>query len=176
MSPSDRGRYTRVAVALHWLVALLVVAQIVWGFWMQQIPKQPPGIRADAFNLHKSGGMLIFALMVARLGWRLGHPAPPLAALPAWQRVGAHVSHAALYVLLVAQPLVGYLGSVWSGYPVKFFGMVLPAWGTKDVALKDLMSQTHLVLACLLIAIIAVHIAAAVRHALARDGVLQRMT
>ena len=86
------------------------------------------------------------------------------------------MSHAALYMLLVAQPLVGYLGSVWSGYPVKFFGVVLPAWGTKDVALKDLMSQTHQVLAFVLIAVIAVHIAAALRHALSRDGVMQRMT
>jgi cytochrome b561 len=175
MSPSEL-RYTRVAVALHWLVALLVVAQIAWGFWMQQIPKQPPGVRADAFNLHKSGGMLIFALMVARLGWRLGHPPPALPPLAVWQRVGARVSHTLLYVLLIAQPLVGYLGSVWSGYPVRFFGLLVPAWGSKDTALKDLMSQSHAVIGGLLIAVIIVHIAAALRHAVARDGVLQRMT
>lgn len=175
MSPSD-GRYTRVAVALHWLVALLVLAQILWGFWMQQIPKQPPGMRADAFNLHKSGGMLIFALMVARLGWRLGHPAPALPALPAWQRVGARISHALLYALLIAQPLVGYLGSVWSGYPVRFFGLLVPTWGSKDTALKDLMSQCHYAIACALIAVIILHIAAALRHAAARDGIVQRMT
>jgi cytochrome b561 len=175
MSRSD-NRYTRTAVALHWLVALLVLAQIAWGFWMQQIPKQPLGVRADAFNLHKSGGMLIFALMVVRLGWRLGHPPPALPSLPAWQRVGARVSHTLLYVLLIAQPLVGYLGSVWSGYPVRFFGLLVPAWGSKDTALKDLMSQCHYVIACALIAVITVHIAAALRHAAARDGIVQRMT
>lgn len=175
MSRSDH-RYTRVAVALHWLVALLVVAQVTWGFWMQQIPKQPPGVRADAFNLHKSVGMLIFALMVVRLGWRLGHPPPPLPALPAWRRVGARVSHALLYVLLIAQPLVGYLGSVWSGYPVRFFGMLVPAWGSKDTALKNLMSECHYVIACALIAVIVVHIAAALLHAVARDGIIRRMT
>jgi cytochrome b561 len=156
-------------------VAALVLAQLAWGFWMQQIPKQPPGIRADAFNLHKSMGMVIFALMAARLGWRLRHPPPPLPALPAWQRVAAHLSHIALYTLLLAQPLIGYLGSLWSGYPVRLFGIVLPSWGGRDPALKDLMSQCHAVVGISLCVLVTVHIVAAIRHALRRDGVMRRM-
>ena len=81
----ETSRYTRTAIALHWLVAVLVIAQIAWGWWMQEIPKQPVGPRVDAFNLHKSVGMTIFALMALRLGWRLGHPPPPLPAMPGWQ-------------------------------------------------------------------------------------------
>ena len=77
-SLTRRPRYTRVAVVLHWLVAALVVAQVSWGWWMQTIAKQPPGVRADAFNLHKSIGLVMLALTLVRLGWRLAHPPPPL--------------------------------------------------------------------------------------------------
>ena len=76
MSRCDR--YTRTAVVLHWVVAALVLAQFAWGWFMQTIPKQPPGWRADAFNLHKSVGLLILALMLVRLGWRLSQRPPPL--------------------------------------------------------------------------------------------------
>ena len=65
------ARYTGVAVALHWLIAAIVLVQITWGWSMQQIPKQPPGLRADAFNMHKSIGLVLLALMLIRLGWRL---------------------------------------------------------------------------------------------------------
>ena len=169
-------RYTRTAIALHWLVAVLVVAQIAWGWWMQEIPKQPVGPRVDAFNFHKSLGMTIFALMVLRLGWRLGHPAPPLPAMPGWQRVLAQMTHALIYIALFVQPLAGYLGSVWSGYPVKLYGMTLPAWGAKAEALKVLMSQIHLVCSFVLVAAISLHVAGALKHAFVdRDGLLARM-
>ncbi len=71
MQPSDGApRYTRTAIALHWLIAILVIGQFAWGWWMQEIPKQPVGPRVDAFNLHKSVGMTIFLLMALRVGWR----------------------------------------------------------------------------------------------------------
>ena len=83
MQRSDApARYTRTAIALHWLIAILVLGQFAWGWWMQEIPKQPVGPRVDAFNLHKSIGMTIFALMVLRLAWRVGHPAPALPPMP----------------------------------------------------------------------------------------------
>ena len=173
MSRSD-GRYTRTAIALHWLVAALVIAQIAWGWWMQGIAKQPVGPRVDAFNLHKSMGMLILALMLARLAWRIGHPPPSLPPMPRWQRSAAHFSHALLYAALIAQPLIGYLGSVWSGYPVRIFGVV-PVWGARYPALKDALSHAHLVVGCVLMAAIALHVAAALRHLSLRDGVVHRM-
>jgi cytochrome b561 len=164
-----------VAIALHWVIAAVVIVQFAWGWSMQQIPKQPPGLRADAFNLHKSIGLLIFCLMLVRLGWRLGHPAPPLADLPAWQRGAARATHALLYVALLVMPVAGYLGSVFSGYPVKWFGMTLPAWGWKDNGIKDLMSTLHLGTSFVLLAAFALHVAGAVTHALARDGYARRM-
>ena len=65
MPPSDR--YTRTAIALHWLIAVAVIVQFGWGWWMQDIPKQPVGPRVDAFNLHKSLGLTILALMCIRV-------------------------------------------------------------------------------------------------------------
>ena len=77
---------------------------------------------------------------------------------------------------MIALPLAGYLGSVFSGYPVKFFGLALPSWGAKDVALKELMSTAHLALGWMLAATVALHVAAAARHAwIQRDDVVRRM-
>jgi cytochrome b561 len=170
-------RYTRVAVALHWIVAALVFAQFALGWLMQEIAKQPPGPRAAAFNVHKSIGLLILALMLARIAWRLSHPAPALPAMPRWQARAALANHVLLYALLIAMPLAGYLGSAFSGYPVRFFGIVLPSWAAKDEALKHLMSEVHLAASWLLAAAVAVHLAAVVKHATVdRDGLFARMT
>jgi cytochrome b561 len=122
-SGSD-ARYTSTAIVLHWLIAALVIVQFGWGWWMQDIPKVPVGPRVDAFNLHKSVGLTILALMVIRIAWRAGHRPPPLPPMPSWQATAARVTHIALYVLLVIHPLSGYLGSEFSGYPVKYFGIV----------------------------------------------------
>ncbi|MFO1304359.1 MAG: cytochrome b [Burkholderiales bacterium] len=178
MSHSD-GRpdhYTRTAVVLHWAIALAVTAQFSWGWYMQSIPKQPPGIRADAFNLHKSVGLTILALMIVRALWRWRHPAPPLPAMPAWQSALARSVHVALYACLFVMPLAGYLGSVWSGYPVKYFGMALPAWGSKDDSLKNAMSLLHFATSWVLLSAVLLHVAGALKHALVdRDGLVSRM-
>ena len=67
-----RDRYDKAAIALHWAIAALALAQIALGWWMIEIPKDPPGVRASWFNLHKSIGMTIGLLMLARLAWRQG--------------------------------------------------------------------------------------------------------
>jgi cytochrome b561 len=169
-------RYTRTAIALHWLIAVAVIAQFTWGWWMQDIPKQPPGPRVDAFNLHKSVGLTILALMTVRLLWRWRHPAPALPAMPLGQARLAHVVHALLYVALFVMPLAGYLGSVFSGYPVKLFGMTLPAWGRSDPALKEFFSAAHLVTSWVIAVAVALHVIGALKHAFVdRDGLLSRM-
>jgi cytochrome b561 len=170
------GRYTRTAIALHWLIALAVVAQIAFGWWMLQIPKDPVGARVNAFNLHKSIGLTVLLLMAARLAWRATHHAPVLPSMPAWQATAARINHGLLYVCLFVQPLSGYIGSAVSGYPVRYFGMMLPDWAPKIIPLKDLLSVVHLVSSWILIAAIALHIAAALKHQFVdRDGLLRRM-
>ena len=174
MSTSER--YTRTAIALHWLIAILVIFQFAWGWWMQGIPKQPVGPRVDAFNLHKSIGMTIFALMLVRILWRMAHRPPPLPELPSWQAKAARITHFLLYAALVVQPLAGYLGSEWSGFPVKFFGVTLPSWAGKNAVLKDLMSTAHLATSWVIAAIVVLHVAAALKHAFVdRNGLLARM-
>ena len=177
MRPSEiPARYTRTAITLHWLIAILVVVQFAWGWWMLSIPKQPAGPRADAFNLHKSIGLTILALMMLRLAWRVRHPAPELPPMPRWQRRLARATHVALYAALLLQPLAGYLGSVFSGYPVKYFGMTLPAWGLKHDALKELLSTVHLFTSWTIVALVLLHVAGAARHAFVlRDGLVARM-
>src|SRR5450631_1144343 len=129
MSGSEpAARYSTTAIALHWIVALAVAAQIAFGWWMQEIPKLPVGPRVNAYNLHKSIGMSILLLMLVRLAWRASHPPPALPAMPAWQVLAARINHWLLYACLFVQPVTGYLGSVFSGYPVRFFGVLLPTW------------------------------------------------
>jgi cytochrome b561 len=164
-------------MTLHWLVAIGVIAQIALGLWMIDIPKQPTGVRAYWFNLHKSIGMTLGVLIVMRLAWRFTHRPPPLpSTVPRWQVRAAGASHVLLYICMITMPLAGYLGSVFSGYPIKYFGVVVPGWGWKDEALKELFSTVHFVAAVAFISLIKLHVLAALKHLLYdRDGVFHRM-
>lgn len=170
------ARYTKVAIALHWIVMALVVGQFALGWLMQEIPKDPPGQRAATFNFHKSLGLTILALMLLRLAWRLTHRPPALPPMPAWQGWLARGTHGLLYATLIALPVVGYLGSAFSGYPVKYFGLTLPSWTGKDAQLKDLMSLAHLTLTWVLAGAVTLHLAGVLKHGLIdSDGLLARM-
>jgi cytochrome b561 len=170
-------RYTKVAVTLHWLIAALVIVQLILGWWMIEIPKQPVGVRAFWFNLHKSIGMTIALLALVRIAWRFRHPAPPIPVyVPAWQQRAAAISHVLLYACLLGMPLVGFLGSTYSGYPIRYFGIALPEWGYKSDSLKGFFSAAHLALAWVFMTLIALHTAAALKHLLIdRDAVFWRM-
>jgi cytochrome b561 len=115
--------------------------------------------------------------MLLRLTWRLTHKPPALpAAMPAWQSRLAHGTHWLIYATLIALPLVGYLGSEFSGYPVKYFGIALPAWLGKNPQAKDLMSLAHLTLTWVLAGAVTLHLAGVVKHGLVdNDGLLARM-
>ena len=101
---------------------------------MLQVPKDPVGPRVNAFNLHKSIGLTLLLLVVIRLAWRATHRPPALPPMPAWQAFAARVNHGLLYACLLVQPLSGYLGSAVSGYPVRYFGMLLPDWASKNMS------------------------------------------
>ena len=169
------SRYTATAVILHWVIAALLIAEFAHGWWMQGIPKEPPGLRADAFNLHKSLGLLLLALALVRLGWRLAHPPPAFLPMARWQSIAARTNHALLYALMLALPLSGYFGSVFSGYPIKWFGVALPAWGGSDAGLKEAMSAVHLTTSWILLVSLSLHVAGTIKHALAGDAVMARM-
>jgi cytochrome b561 len=170
-------RYHRARVALHWIIAAAALCQLALGWWMIGIPKTPPGLRAGWFNVHKSIGLTIGMAMLLRawLWWRF--PAPPLpASMPRWQAIAARANHALLYACLIVMPLSGYLGSSFTKYPIMYFGFALPHWGWDAPLLKEICSTVHFTTVCTLMALLALHIAAALKHAFVdRDAILRRM-
>jgi cytochrome b561 len=177
MHTSTRDRYTATAIALHWLIALLLLGQFAFGLMLEDIPRGTPE-RGIYVNLHKSSGIVIGLLIVLRIAWRLRHRPPPLpASMPAWQRHGARLSHAVLYLCMLALPLSGYLASNFSKHGVKFFNVVhLPPWGPEDKTLYAFFNGTHHVAALLLAMFVGLHVLAVAKHMLIdRDGLLWRM-
>jgi cytochrome b561 len=169
-------RYCGVAQALHWLVAALVLSQFGLGWWMSDLPLSQ--LKFDLYQLHKSLGLTIFALVVVRLAWRLGHPPPPLpTGLPAWERTAARTTHALFYVLLLVQPLIGLLQSNAANFPVVVWGILpVPALIGSDEGFAETLVEVHETVASVLLVLIALHVAAALRHHfLLKDDVLRRM-
>jgi cytochrome b561 len=174
-SDSPAPRYSRATVALHWLLAAALIAQVALGWWMLEVPKSPPGLRAGWFNLHKSIGITIALFVVVRVWWRARHPVAADPALPSWQRIASRVTHALLYACMLIMPLSGYLGSTFTRYPVKYFGLVLPQLNRDWPAAKELMSSVHHAAAWMLMSLVALHVAAALWHWWRRDSVCPRM-
>jgi len=172
----NSGRYTRVAIGLHWLVAVAVIGQVVFGWRIEDVPRGTPPF-GMLINLHKSIGLTIWALVLVRLGWRMGHRPPGLSmSLPRWQRAAAAVSHLALYACLFIMPLAGYLASNFSKHGVLLYGTVrLAPWGPDDKAMYVVFNTVHVGASYVLVALVAMHVAAAAYHAFRRDGVFQRM-
>jgi cytochrome b561 len=172
-----QARYTGTAITLHWLLALLLLGQFVFGLMLEDIPRGTPA-RGTFVNLHKSSGIVIGVLVLLRIGWRLTHRPPPLpATMPAWQRHAARLSHIVLYLCMVALPLSGYLASNFSRHGIKFFNLVhwLP-WGPDDKTLYALFNQAHHLAALLLAVFVVLHLLAVAKHMLIdRDGLLSRM-
>ena len=166
-------RYGRVAIALHWLIGLALLGQIAFGSLLDDIaPRNTPG-RAGVVNLHKSLGIVLGALIVARLAWRLTHrpPAWP-ASMPVWEQRAARLGHRALHACMLVLPLSGYTASNFSKYGVKLFGLALRPWGPPLPAVYAFLNGVHVVTSWVLLALLALHIMAALKHGLvARDGV-----
>jgi cytochrome b561 len=174
--PQPPNRYSAGAIVLHWLIAGLLFGQIAFGWFLESIPRGAP-LRGFYVNLHKSTGLTLAVLIVVRIIWRLRHPAPPLPSfMPAWERAVARWSHWALYACMLVMPLSGYVASNFSKYGVKLFNVVmLPPWGMDNHRIYAVFNTTHVVTSYLFVMLIVVHLLAAIRHALRRDGVMARM-
>jgi cytochrome b561 len=168
-------RYGRVAIALHWLIGLLLLGQIAFGFLLEDVPRNTPA-RAYWVNLHKSTGITLGLLVLVRIGWRLAHrpPAWP-ATLALWQQRAAAIGHGALYGCMIVMPLSGYLASNFAKWGVKFYGVQLPPWGPPMPKVYDALQALHGVTAWIFAALIAGHVAFAVYHRTLRDGLFERM-
>lgn len=170
------GRYRGPARLLHWVMAALVLFTVPVGFVLLEVPAGP--IQNTLFDLHRSIGVLLFVLVVIRLGYRVFHPAPPLPAdLPQIQRIAAPAVHALLYALLLINPLVGWWGTSAFGAPIHVFWLFeLPPLVGRDMAVAERVLGLHGVIGLALAILVALHIAAALyHHFVRRDDVLRRM-
>jgi cytochrome b561 len=171
----ERTHYSRTAVALHWLMALLLAAGFTLGATMTDLHMSPRKLRLFAY--HKWIGITVLGLVALRLIWRLTHRPPPDEPMPPWQRLAAHATHWLLYALMIATPLCGWLYSSASGYPVVYLKIwQLPDLVHKNKELADILVQVHAILAWTLLWVVVLHLAAALKHHFFdRDATLRRM-
>lgn len=168
-------RYGALAQLLHWLVAAGFVVQFALAWYMEDLPNSPAKI--ELYNLHKSIGVTILAAAVLRLAWRWANPVPPMPPGSArWEELASRASHVLLYALLFAQPLTGLAFSLYSSFPTIVWGVSLPDPGASQT-IEDTFKAIHAWLIWPILAVIAVHVAAALRHHfILKDDVLRRMT
>ena len=175
VSIDPTGRYTLTAIVLHWLLSVMLAAQVGLGWYMLSVEHQPGSEKL--FALHISAGLTIALLVVLRMAWRAAHPpaALPASAAP-WEVKAARISHILLYVVMVLLPVTGYLGVALSGHAVSYFGLPLPGWAAKNGPLKEQLFTVHSVIAWVLVALVSAHVLGALKHLLKdRDGVFHRM-
>lgn len=167
-----QDRYSRVARALHWGMGLLIIANLAGGL-LHDLNKDL------IMPLHKATGVLLLALAVLRIVWRMMHPAPALpATMPMWERAVASLTHAILYALMILIPLSGWVMASAGRKPLGFFGLFdVPKFNViKDSMLAEVAHEGHEILGYAMIALLVLHIVAALRHHFVLgDGMLARM-
>lgn len=177
------ARYHTVAIGLHWLIAAAIAANLILGSWMDD-DALPKAVQFDLYQWHKSLGITVLLLSVARLLWRLGHqPPPPPDTMKSWEIWAARLTHVTLYALMIALPLTGWwiVSLSTLNIPTMLYGIVpwphLPVEFVADrKEAAHTISELHEWLANLLLILIAAHIAAALKHHfINRDGVMWRM-
>jgi len=167
-------RYTRTAMVLHWVVAVLIVGNVVLGLAADSLPED--WIRS-AVDTHKSIGITVLGLAVLRLLWRFAHRPPPMPdSYARSERLGAHAAHVALYVLIFALPISGWMhDSAWNGgatHPVFLYGVIpwfrIPALANLDPATKDhlhaVLFTYHVWFGYALYGLLGLHVLGALKH------------
>ncbi len=191
-------RYTKTAIVLHGLIALGIFAMFALGWYMSELPKEAPkqaafdlfdlGIytldlakeaspRTFYFNLHKSVGVTLLALIAFRLLWRITHRPPAmLTSYKAWERKLATGTHHLLYLLMVVVPVAGVLMSLYSKYGLMWFGMDLLG-GIDNKTLRDLFKEIHESVGVILLVAIILHVIGALKHKfIDKDDTMKRMS
>lgn len=171
-----KPRYTRIAIFLHWLLALGLIGTFALGLYMEGLPFSPN--KLQLYSWHKWAGMTLLTLAVLRLAWRLSHPAPALpSTMGPLARLAAHAGHWTLYLLMLAIPMSGWLMSSAQGVSVVWFGVVpLPDLVAKNTDLGAALLNAHVLLNYLLLLTVVGHVGAALHHHfIKKDTILSRM-
>lgn len=167
--------YGSLSKFLHWAIVLLILPQY---FLVEAAEELPQGLaRLELMTWHKSLGMLVLLLAVARIAWKAMNKGWPGPIGNAWQRKAAAAGHGLLYLLILAQPLTGWIMSSSANYPVTLFGWLqFPAIVGENHDLHEAMEEVHEVLFTAMLTVAAIHVAAACyHHFVLKDGVLRRM-
>jgi cytochrome b561 len=162
---------------LHWLMAALIFVGLALGVWASQLPRGGAQ-RSEVLLFHKSIGMTVLGLVALRIVWRLIVGAPAYAEpLGRLIHAAARSGHLALYALMIAMPVSGYVGSAAGGHPAPWFGLFsFPNLAPKSKALAEAADEAHFVFAWMIAFVLAAHLAAVAWHAgVRRDTVLTRM-
>lgn len=172
---SNHRQWGSIAKFFHWIVALGILGNGVWGLLMTDM--SPSMSKINIYALHKSIGLTVLALFALRVAWRLFDRAPPDEPAPRWQRVAAHATHALLYGFILVLPLSGWLYNSLHGYPLQWFKLFnLPALAGKNEALAHTAHAVHEYLFYLLLLVLIGHVGAALKHhVFDQDNVLRRM-
>lgn len=175
MTPDPTSKYTTPAIAMHWLLALLLLTTFFVGIYMNNLPVSPQ--RLKMINWHKWAGVMVLVLSALRLLWRLRNRPPSELLMPAWQKRAAKLTHGALYLLFFAVPLSGWAYSSAAGFPIVWFGVLpLPDFVAANRAVAEAIKPLHGWLAGALATLVVAHVAAALKHQfIDRDGLLSRM-
>ncbi|WP_424135809.1 cytochrome b [Roseomonas chloroacetimidivorans] len=171
-------RYGAVSRAFHWATVALVLTAASFGLWIAHARPDDEAFKLALYNIHESIGVTIWAVTLARLAWRLGHPPPPLPAdLPRALAFAARANHTAFYVWLLSMPVVGFVATNAWGFPFSWFGLIpLPDPVGKNVPLAETLTLIHRLMAWSLIGMIVLHVAGALWHQfIRRDGTLRKM-
>ena len=177
-------KYNSVAIAFHWVIAVLVIFMLFWGRYMTDLPKGSYE-RLEGFQLHFSIGITILVLSVLRLIWRLMNPAPKLiSTMKKHEKILARGTHYLFYGLLIILPLAGWATVSTSSLdvPIIFFDLFQWPWfpGVHDIEnrkiIYEVFKQMHVTIGWLVLGLVVLHVLAAIRHALIlKDGALKRM-
>lgn len=181
--PVVRSRYSSVAITFHWLIAALIIGNLIGGLTLDWFLDSPDAAMKQLgftiINLHKSIGLTVILLTLARIGWRIANPPPPLPAhMTGTETVLARITHYGFYVLMLAMPLSGWAMSSTGKiqYPILWFGLFEVPKLPFDKSLGGFFHESHELLGWLMIATLALHVAAVVKHiTMDRDNVLARM-
>ena len=172
---TDRLQYGTTAKLFHWLIVALLLVQYPIGWLMPDIHRgMKPG---NAMTLHISSGILILALIVLRLFWRITHPVAPEGSLPPWQRLSSEGVHWLLYALVLATTITGWLFASFRGWSISFFFLTpLPMLASDNADAGKAIDGWHQAAGWALLVVIAIHVLAALAHIfIYRDRIMQRM-
>jgi cytochrome b561 len=165
-----------IAKGIHWIMVLGFIALYVIGYYMTSLPLGPEMF--EKIGIHKSIGFIVLVLAVLRLAWRLINPTPDLPdEMPPMERLGAHLSHIALYAVMIVMPLSGWAMSSAANFPISVFGwFTLPSIMAPSKPAVEFLKEFHEVMAVCILVLLAVHVAAALKHHfINKDDVLTRI-